>query len=597
MSMTPEDCSIFDLLRNQQQYVVPRFQRPYAWEAGVKNSPVKRYWTDIVESFEAKCKHFTGTIVLADTHSGTASLKCYYVVDGQQRLITSSLLLCALRNMMSPDEDYKNEIDDMLLNKRESIYGDKLKIRPSEDDYDAFKTIVTTGKTNRDSSSIINKNFRFFENELKKLKEEYSEDEEFLNEFYNSLFGNIHVVSIVIDNSEDPSSVFESLNGKGEKLRKIDLIRNYILMKLETNPDPEKRDYQKEFYDESWKPFESLFENGSDFESFLRNYLMKSGGRVSSANLYTTTVDRINSIVDRCELYGEVDQNKLLEELENSVEDMKKISAFYKIIAHFDYDREGCYYVSESRAKKLETQINSAIEDLKVLGASSFRPFILGAYDSLLKGMIDEEEFARMLVVIDSYFFRRSIYGGLRANAVDNLFIDLCDEGRFDFQSLYDKLIDQTNLSTMWPSDAQLEERFESQDYYEEGSNSLTKYLLHRLDEDLNRAPLKYREDDSIEHIFPQTPEGSDWEGCEDYDYLNEHKNRIGNLTISDHNSDHARKPYSEKQKDYLAKENHPLTRKIALTYNKWNRSSLESNTKFICEEVCKLWPREIEID
>lgn len=70
----------------QSYYRIPRFQRPYSWE----RSNVEEFWNDAI--VENESDYFIGNFVVY------ADKNAFGVVDGQQRLTTITLLLCALRN-------------------------------------------------------------------------------------------------------------------------------------------------------------------------------------------------------------------------------------------------------------------------------------------------------------------------------------------------------------------------------------------------------------------------------------------------------------------------------------------------------------------
>ncbi|MFZ0745905.1 MAG: DUF262 domain-containing protein, partial [Terracidiphilus sp.] len=67
-------------------YRIPRFQRPYSWD----RTNIEDFWKDAV--VENEDQYFIGNCVVYDDKTAMG------VVDGQQRLTTITLLLCALRN-------------------------------------------------------------------------------------------------------------------------------------------------------------------------------------------------------------------------------------------------------------------------------------------------------------------------------------------------------------------------------------------------------------------------------------------------------------------------------------------------------------------
>jgi uncharacterized protein with ParB-like and HNH nuclease domain len=98
-----QDSTILDAFSSggKIQYRLPHFQREYSWE--------KRNWdmffADVMALYDAEWKnpdnapkHFLGTIVVQFEGKHGLALSYYKLVDGQQRLVTASLLLCALRD-------------------------------------------------------------------------------------------------------------------------------------------------------------------------------------------------------------------------------------------------------------------------------------------------------------------------------------------------------------------------------------------------------------------------------------------------------------------------------------------------------------------
>jgi uncharacterized protein with ParB-like and HNH nuclease domain len=91
------ETTLRSLLQGKCQYIVPLYQRPYSW----KRANLQRLWDDIVALVDGGqgASHFLGSVVLAPSPSNTpAGVQAWLVVDGQQRLTTLSVLLCAIRD-------------------------------------------------------------------------------------------------------------------------------------------------------------------------------------------------------------------------------------------------------------------------------------------------------------------------------------------------------------------------------------------------------------------------------------------------------------------------------------------------------------------
>lgn len=583
--MQPVDASLVMMLDGSKQFIIPRFQRSYTWKVGVKASRVKRFWEDILESYYSNTRHFTGSIVFTNTNLGTVLLPCHYIVDGQQRLMTTSLMLCAFHKVLSDDPSFKDiciSIRKLLSNEIDSAYGEKLKIVPSEKDYPVYNRIVNGKPRPEDKDHVVSKAFNYFVKEIKTLYDDEDFGSEGVRSLYNSILEKIHVCAILIDDGEDPGSIFESLNGKGEVLERIDLVRNYILMNLLNNPEP--NDYQKKFYDQYWSEFESSFDKPAEAEAFLRSYLMINGSRVTSSNLYDVVKELIDNLVDQSKVDGQICQETLFKKMSDFMETVERYLGYYQIILG----------KAEFKSAQYSRIIKRSFENLKQIGASTFRPYILKAFETHHSGVISDEEFVQIVRTVDSYFMRRSMYIGLVNNKVDGLFINLCKNSEVSFMSLFETLSSQTDPKTFWPTDNQLlDDVFRSKPMYCDSGNDTLTWVLHRIDEKENGKPLQLTSDDTIEHVFPRTPANTEWEKCPDFDYMYTHRDYIGNLTLSDHNGNHARRPYSEKRTLYIQIENHPITRRLAEKYEEWNKNTIEIRTNEMARSIVSIWPRD----
>ena len=84
-------------LFNDRYFEIPRYQRGYAWE----KQHIRELFDDIKEAIDSNSSHYIGTVVLSKCASDP---KKFYVVDGQQRLTTITLLIAQLLKSVK-DED------------------------------------------------------------------------------------------------------------------------------------------------------------------------------------------------------------------------------------------------------------------------------------------------------------------------------------------------------------------------------------------------------------------------------------------------------------------------------------------------------------
>ena len=93
--MKATETRLAELLAGPGQYVVPHFQRAYSW----RRAQWATLWADIQELYELGTSqpHFMGSVVLL-TEAGDATGETKLLIDGQQRLVTLSLFLAAVRD-------------------------------------------------------------------------------------------------------------------------------------------------------------------------------------------------------------------------------------------------------------------------------------------------------------------------------------------------------------------------------------------------------------------------------------------------------------------------------------------------------------------
>ena len=127
-------------------YVVPVYQRDYIWD----EPECRQLWSDIREVMSGKRdNHFIGSVICKNSEDGTRST---VIIDGQQRITTLLLLVRAVIEF-EPDEKAKRRYAERyLVNRNADDDGERLRLRPVEDDYSAFEKIMRWELPVRDDS-------------------------------------------------------------------------------------------------------------------------------------------------------------------------------------------------------------------------------------------------------------------------------------------------------------------------------------------------------------------------------------------------------------------------------------------------------------
>ena len=139
--MTASNCSIKRCFEQECSLEVPFFQRAYVWN--------QDNWEQLLNTLSQESSSiFLGAVILQKREKDGSRVKSYAVIDGQQRLTTLSILLCACYDHVKDDpsvtpaaaQKYRFVVDGML----HTLDGDQfsLKMAHSVFDRDAFKLVV-----------------------------------------------------------------------------------------------------------------------------------------------------------------------------------------------------------------------------------------------------------------------------------------------------------------------------------------------------------------------------------------------------------------------------------------------------------------------
>jgi len=293
--MEASPTKVIQYFNGEKQNLIPLFQRPYIWNE--KNWEI--FWDDLMVQYEddEPGNHFMGAIVSVPARSVPVGVNKHLIIDGQQRLTTVSLLLCALRDCLeSLDSNKASLIQEVYLTNRFRDEDDTLKFVPTQVDRDIYRRIVldreVPPKPNSKENAIqISAVYHFFKDKLLKSKNsnEYPID---LAKVLQTLVHKLEVVMINLAENEDPYLIFESLNFKGVPLTQADLVRNHLLMCFKHSIAAGGK--QEQIYKKYWVPLENSLKS-DELTEFLRHYIMKGGTDVKKNAIYTAIKEKLKN--------------------------------------------------------------------------------------------------------------------------------------------------------------------------------------------------------------------------------------------------------------------------------------------------------------
>ena len=215
---------------------IPKYQRPYKWTA--KN--VIQLLDDIVEAKnENKEIYRVGTLILHQDQEVGAEEKIYNIVDGQQRIITFSLLLKALHEVSKiPLEDERIKVLDQPLADKDS--GIKFLNQPLAD--------------NPFNRRNVPANYRTLKRRVNNISDDRGREE-----LCDYIKKNCELIVVITTDVSEAFQFFDSQNARGKKLYPHDLLKAYHLREMANLDVEETEKVVKTWEDLDQKELSFLF--------------------------------------------------------------------------------------------------------------------------------------------------------------------------------------------------------------------------------------------------------------------------------------------------------------------------------------------------
>lgn len=559
----PRRVGLMELLMTSTgcQFVIPVYQRNYTWSADCE---VKQYLNDLSRVLKKEYKnHFMGILIYLEK-SIDFSTRELSVIDGQQRLTTTFLTIYAVREMFKNkgELDRVQQLDGQYLTNPFHI-NDKIKykLKPLVSDDDVYHCIVEDRlDDNENEQSPIYQNYIY----IRKYLEELVANGYSANDILLAL-DKLYVVCVPISEEDNAQKIFESINATGKKLTAADLIRNFLLMNLDS-------DTQDKFYTQYWRKIEeNISMDSKDLEMFFRTYLaIKTYTLVPKNGVYRSFVDWVEN--------KKIATDVLFKELL----DYAKI---YNAINNMPID-------------SLDSALRVPITDFRKINSDLPFSIIIEFYRLYNTGSFTADVLGQLVQAINAYLIRRNICD-MDSKNISKLFpatlhrvLDKCNGDFTNIVSVLNQELVGNNASTSgsyMPTDAQMHDALFSTNVY--GRPTL-RIILDRLELNDNPAPVDLTKL-SIEHLMPQTPteEWLEELGVDEEEYM-ANLHRLGNLTL-------AAKPDNSKMSNQLWDYKNEILKSTAhlkmnvelLSIPKWNIKCIDDRTETLIKRICELFP------
>jgi uncharacterized protein DUF262/uncharacterized protein DUF1524 len=613
------------LFAAQSRYVVPMFQRLYVW---AEDPQWRTLWEDVVEKAELRLEgvetnaHYLGALIIEGVKPLSANeVTRLLLIDGQQRITTLQILLCAFRDcaraqglvglerratryIENPDADVMDKPDEEVF-----------KVWPTQLNRDIFSAIIQAG-----SKDLVEEKYPLVRRKYQRKHDPRSPLVECYLYFYSNIFEwivdggsdeadrekraafllsavqqDLCVVEIALSDGDDSQEIFYSLNSQGRPLSQSDLLRSLIFMRAE-----KEREDRDKLFEDYWGQFETPF----------WSYDVKRGGR---------TYSRLDIAVRHflaAKTGALVDTRRVNEEYKRWIasspppylsvrEELSDLTKFAAVFKNFEADF----------ADQQSTHFGRVLRDLDVSTAMPLTMFLM------LEAGLGQAQLQRCLAVLESFLVRRT-FNGDETKEYNKLFVEIIGVLRGlqpggVYDGLVSKLLAGRGTTRAWPTDEQITERALGAPVYSYMRQAPLRLILERCELQLRGKktegegvqlglqiehilPLRWWEHWPIngksvgwyEASYPHTLTDTDPELEEAIRQRNTLLHTIGNLTLLNEylNPAASNGAFPLKKTEYT----HSVLRLNRYYDGKlsWSENDIQDRSKVLAKIICLIWPR-----
>lgn len=585
--------TIDGLFRDNDLYKVPKFQRDYSWE----KEQVEEFILDLIisqEKYEQKkdlTNYYFGSIFLI---TDVEDPSIYNIIDGQQRLTTGLVFYVVLRDyFIDKDNDLVELLEEYIY--RKDPFGPRIELNRNNNDY--FKNSILNKKNidvkiieiekekstskNRELKNcylniakiILNK-YDDKNDVFSKIPVDHNDKTKMLKKLSNYFLNRFELLVYSFTNKTQAYRLFESINHKGLPLAQNDLVKNYLLEKIDETGDEHDKDLV--WADNTWSNItNSLTERKIKEDSFLKWHLLSTGEKeIANHDIYDVIVEKIR-------------------DKKNSMDFLSKLKEDYDYVERI-YEPTSINWGADYR-----TMLN--LKWYTTLSDGGLIPILLAA-----RVTFSTKEMSSLYELVTKFHFRVKTICKVSYTSILELVIQIVG-GINDKQkpiTTTDEIRQKMLEWSGYPNDNQFKANLENLTLK---ISNHAKYALIMIEyakgPGLEKASKLIRDDIQLEHIMPKSL-SEDWKkeinkwkpGITDIDsFHRENLHKIGNLTLLSPSSNNTMKNslFSKKKNGdggyggYLHDDN-IITKEIK--DDKWTDVEIAKRQKQFEEKALEIW-------
>lgn len=222
------------LLLTATKYQLDYYQREYSWQTQHVSELIDDLTSNFLDSYKEGHEqtqvpgyghYFLGSIIISNDDGKK------YIVDGQQRLTTLTLLLIRIYHLLKNAAE-KDMVKPLIYSLAEGVDGFNLNVDDRKDIMDFLYPIDRRSEKSFDvsdkSESIRNIAARYSD-----IEENFEIQGKALSSFVFWLLENVYLVTISAFDSRDAYAIFETVNDRGLSLTPAEMLGGYLLSSIE----------------------------------------------------------------------------------------------------------------------------------------------------------------------------------------------------------------------------------------------------------------------------------------------------------------------------------------------------------------------------
>ena len=570
--MSSSTGGIGSLILERRYFEVPLHQRAYAWKPAV----VAQYFKDITAALDrGDSEYFVGLIVLVDTDDPEAAR--FRILDGQQRLATTTMIYSAIRNWLKVNghnkdadkikeaflgvQEYgESEVDPRLVMNVENRAVFQEVVIDSCDDTVIARGTQAAGRhtSTRQLLEAVSLCRTLVSERAASPGEDREKQARALTDLTVYLRDHVQTTCLHVTSPEYAYTIFEALNDRGIDLSVLDLVKNHIFDKAGKSHEHQIQ--------QNWTRMLAHLRNKKS-DSFLKAFWTSRHGRIQRGKLFREIKKKYGGRGDALELSRE----------------LARVAELYANLETWDSDVWSGH----------STTCRRFVEDLSILGSLQTHSVLLSSLERFTATQM--EKLLRRLVTL---IVRYQVVGRGRTGRLEIKAADVAEgiySGRLSTPAKVWK-----ELKYIVPPDDEFKDDFGT---YSETKEARARYVLHRLEKEAQRAaspttPMQFESISdpakvNLEHILPKKPDDSWATILQDDDELHRvHLNRIGNMCLlaTKPNRREAARSYPEKSSTY-SESAFLLTNSIPQQVRSWNRDAVMQRQLVLSGLAIRAWP------